>query len=128
MNFDFVAKKYPVLAELNDDLRQHCDEGDLTDLALLKRFASAARTWVNIDKRSERLDWSYGETAVLEDSFHRYLNASRAFYRNWGLVLAGDGNWGQHQENIWRAEDRIDKYGPRVESELERIESEFETK
>lgn len=120
-NYIFIERNYEILSEVTDEFMGHADASDLSDMALMSLCTDACGDWIRISKKWNRIDWSYGETSQLEDHFDRYMNATNSYLRNWLNLLLGDGNFDQQCENIFKAEERIEKYGPRVERELERL-------
>jgi hypothetical protein len=119
--FDFICDKYEVLARLNQTLLDHVDEGDLDDYELLDEFSEASETFIPIMKKWGRMDWTGGCTDDLEVLFHKYVNATRSYYVNWMSALVNENLTTQRFENIIKAEEKLDRFGPRIEREIQRL-------
>jgi hypothetical protein len=97
-------------------------DGDASYGVIVKRLTNDGGAFIKLTKRWNRIDWGYGEVSDLEDDFDAYMNASRAFYRNWVNGIVGGGNVDQCATNAVKAELKMDRYAPRVERHLDELE------
>lgn len=119
--YDFISAEFPTLRHDNEKLCAMLN-GDASYAAIIKRLTGDGEKFIALTKRWNRMDWGYGEVSDLEDDFDAYMNASRAFYRNWVNGITG-GNTDQCAANAVKAEAKMDRYAPRVEAHLDELEA-----
>jgi hypothetical protein len=119
--YEFISSEFPDLLERTTKLIAML-ESDASYAAIVKRLSHDGDEFVTLTKRWNNIDWGYGEVSDLEDDFNAYMNASRAFYRNWANGIVGGANIDQCATNAVKAEIKMDKVAPRVQAHLADLE------
>jgi hypothetical protein len=119
--YDFIATEFPELRDMNVKIIAVLD-GNGSYTAMVKRLTSNGEAFIALTGRWNDIDWGYGQVSDLEDDFDAYMNASRAFYRNWVNGISG-GNVDQCATNAVKAELKMEKLVPRIEEHLAELDN-----
>jgi hypothetical protein len=118
--YEFVVASYPKLGRLWAHTDKAIQGG--SDSVAIIALTSDGEDFVPLLKRWNRMDFVGGQIGTLEENFDQYIRSVGRYYKNWLNGITG-GNIDQCAANAFKAEGNIDRWGPRVESELERLEA-----
>jgi hypothetical protein len=123
--FNFIAKKYFALKDANMTLFDSMDDEATSGEDTVYAVVEAIDIVTPIKNAWNRMGWADGEVYTLEDYFNVYVNATTRYLKAWSRAILGT-NVNQAAKDAYYARERIERFGPRVEKELEKIRAEYQ--
>lgn len=115
--FDFIALHYAGLDDSWSEANEAVEDGDLSYGKTLRALNDATDQFTPVYRQWSKLDYANGNVDDLERVFTVYAESMRKFYLNWLKGMTGS-NISACANAAYNAEQRIEKYGPRVQKEL----------